>query len=204
MKKPPSYNLEIIVPFQPIGPYIARGFSEASGMIRGFIDLFGGDSSVYENIMAITMDTISSAGRLADLSTKFPKNLLETDAMAHLNKNSLVAMFESDKVLTMKLWNGYNYKFVMMTNLTLEKVPTEDGVFRGTMQVQEMPVLSVTAVDAGTPPKPNRNWAATAINWTQGALAAIPIAFTGVKKAAGDPPDTGATNGHGVPGAPGV
>jgi hypothetical protein len=154
--------------------------------------------------MAPAMAVIESAGLLADISTKVAAGFSGIEDVEHLNKNSLVAMFESDKVLTMKLWNGYNYKFVMMTNLTLEKVPTEDGVFRGTMQVQEMPVLSVTAVDAGTPPKPNRNWAATAINWTQGALAAIPIAFTGVKKAAGDPPDTGATNGHGVPGAPGV
>jgi hypothetical protein len=65
------------------------------------------------------------------------------------------------------------------------------------MQVQEMPVLSVTDVKAGAPPEINRNWAAAAVNWTQGALAALPIKFTGVKNAAGG---GAAPNVTGVPG----
>jgi hypothetical protein len=53
-------------------------------------------------------------------------------------------MAESGHILRMKLWTGYNYKYVMLTGLTTDKRPTEDDVFRVSMALREIPVLNVT------------------------------------------------------------
>jgi hypothetical protein len=194
VRQPKTYSLEIIVPFQPLGPYIVRGVTEFTQMIGGFIDIFGGDSAIYESIFAIAFAIVKAAQRVADIATKFPT----TDDAAFLNKNSLEAMAEDQKILTMKMWTGYQYKYVFITGLTLEKQPLEDGVFRGTLQVQEMPILSITPVDA-KPPDIKRHWTAAAVQAAQGALSAIPIAWTRVEKASGPAPSTGMPVIPGVP-----
>jgi hypothetical protein len=98
--------------------------------------------------------------------------------------NSLEAMADSCRTLCMKMWTGHDYKFVMITGMTYDKDPKEDGVFRASLSLQEVPVLEVTKPKAPKPPDIKRNWAVTAITATQGALISPLVALTGVKKAA--------------------
>jgi hypothetical protein len=73
----------------------------------------------------------SGLGKITDIAGNFtPENV------AQMNKNSLEAMAESARVLTMKMWTGWHYKYVVITGLTIEKSPVEDSVFRATLQLQ--------------------------------------------------------------------
>jgi hypothetical protein len=85
----------------------------------------------------------------------------------------------------MKMWTGYDYKFVTITNMTYDKDPKEDDVFRAALTVQEMPVLAISKPDPLKVNAIDRNWAVTAITAVQGALISPLVAMTGVKQAAG-------------------
>jgi hypothetical protein len=184
VKQPKTYQLEIIIPFQPIGRYISEGVKTVSDMIVAFSDLLGGTgfTDIWEGIFSSVFSLLKTASTVAEFAGKLPG----MDGVSYINKNSLEAMAESSRTLCMKMWTGYDYKFVSITGLTIEKQPLEDDVFRAAIQLEEMPVLNVSA------PSPmaessdvNRNWAVTAISAVQGALVTPLIAMTGVKKAAG-------------------
>jgi hypothetical protein len=193
--QPKTYQLEVIVPFQPVGRYISEGIKTVSDMIVSFSDLLGGNefTDVWEGIFSSVFSLLKTANTAAEFAGKLPG----MDGTSYINKNSLAAMAESRRTLCMKMWTGYDYKFVSITALTIKKQPLEDDVFRATLQLEEMPVLNVS--------KPNpmaqassvdRNWAVTAISAVQGALVAPLVAMTGVKTAAqgGESWSTGMVN----------
>jgi hypothetical protein len=107
------------------------------------------------------------------------------DGVSYINMNSLEAMADSCRTLCMKMWTGYDYKFVMITSMTYDKDPKEDNVFRASLALQEMPVLAVSKPESPKVNSIDRNWAVTAITAVQGALISPLVAMTGVKQAAG-------------------
>jgi hypothetical protein len=186
VKNPRTYTMEIIVPFQPIGRYISEGVKTISDMVAAFSDLLGGDTpggftDWWEGIFSSVFSVVKTASTAAEFAGKLPG----MDGVSYINMNSLEAMADSCRTLCMKMWTGYAYTFAMITDLTYDKDPKEDDVFRASLKLQEIPVLVVTKPknkDAGTI---KRNWAATAITAVQGALISPLVAMTGVKQAAG-------------------
>ena len=182
VKQPTTYTMDIIVPFQPIGRYVTDGVKIVTDMVTGLGDLLGGTEfvEVFESIVSSVYTVLKTANTIADIAGKLPG----MDGVSYINMNSLEAMADSCRTLCMKMWTGYDYKYVMITNMTYDKNPLEDNVFRASLSLQEMPVLAISRPKS---PKPNvikRNWAATAISAVQGALVTPLIALTGVKKAA--------------------
>jgi hypothetical protein len=188
VKNPRTYTMEIIVPFQPIGRYIGEGVKTTSDMIVAFSDLLGGNEAPggftdwWESVFATFFSILKAASVAAEFAGKLPS----MDGVSYINMNSLEAMADSCRTLCMKMWTGYDYKFVTITNMTYDKDPKEDDVFRAALTLQEMPVLSITRPNEPLKQEPiKRNWAVDAITATQGALISPLVALTGVKKAAG-------------------
>jgi hypothetical protein len=186
VKNPRTYNMEIIVPFQPIGRYISEGVKTVSDMVVAFTDLLGGNTmEVFADWWEGAFSSVFALLKTANTAAEFAGKLPGMDGVSYINMNSLEAMADSCRTLCMKMWTGYDYKFVMITNMTYDKDPKEDNVFRAALTLQEMPVLAVTKP---TPLKINsidRNWAVTAITAVQGALISPLVAMTGIKQAAG-------------------
>jgi hypothetical protein len=186
VKNPRTYTMEIIVPFQPIGRYISEGVKTISDMVAAFSDLLGGNTpggftDWWEGIFSSVFALLKTASTAAEFAGKLPG----MDGVSYINRNSLEAMADSGRTLCMKMWTGYEYKFVAITNMTYDKDSKEDDVFRAALTLQEMPVL---AISRPSPLKMNdidRNWAATAALAVQGALISPLVAMTGVKKEAG-------------------
>jgi hypothetical protein len=185
VKQPKTYSLEIIVPFQPIGRYITQGVRDVTEMITGILTWFGNDpaaSASLNGALAGALAVIKTMGAVYDIAAKLP----DTQGVSFMNKNSLEAMAESGKVLTMKMWTGYDYKYVVITGLTLEKNPLEDDVYRGTLQVQELPVLTITKPKDGVLGGITRGSVITTISKAQSVLMEPLVALTGVKAASDD------------------
>jgi hypothetical protein len=186
VKNPRTYNMEIIVPFQPIGRYISEGVKTVSDMVVAFSDLLVGNTPKgftdwWEGKFFSALALLKTARTASEIAGKLPG----MDGVSYINMNSLEAMADSCRTLCMKMWTGYDYKFVMITSMTYDKDPKEDDIFRATLTVQEMPVL---AISKPRPLKANaidRDWAATAVTAVQGALISPLVAMTGVKQAAG-------------------
>jgi hypothetical protein len=186
VKNPRTYNMEVIVPFQPIGRYIGEGVKTISDMVVAFSDLLGGSNpggftDWWEGVFSSVFSLLKTAGTAAEFAGKLPG----TDGVSYINMNSLEAMADSCRTLCMKMWTGYDYKFVMITGMTYDKDPKEDDVFRATLTLQEMPVLAASKPESPKVNSIDRNWAVTAITAVQGALISPLVAMTGVKQAAG-------------------
>jgi hypothetical protein len=194
VKQPTTYNVEAVVPFQPIGRYITEGVKTVSDMLVSFADLLGGDG--YANGWESFFSTVFSYLKMANTAVEAAGKLPGADGVSYINMNSLEAMAESCRALCMKMWTGYHYKFVQITNMSSAKRGNEDDVFRVSMALQEKPVLAVSKPKSTMVHDINRNWAAAAVSIAQGALIAPLIAPLGVKKAAsGGEPGAGMIKG---------
>lgn len=149
--KPKTYKLDVIIPYQDL-----------SLLNQSFI--FN-----TETMQAITETLLKTGGKLSNLSSwstlsqpvvAFFKDLLKTLLLRNMgsstsafidsvmnqpdyNKNSLDVMFQLRRILKMKMWNSWEYKYVAITDLDITKEGTEDGVYEATMTVQEMPIVTI-------------------------------------------------------------
>ena len=161
---PKEYKLEIVVPFLPFGNNIRQGVD----MMRTVTDIFingeqgiSGDSAAYILAQMADASTFTERARmaLANQSAVFgSEHSHPLDAESMVNKNSLDAMFERGNIIQFKTWMGFDYKYVIILDKTVEKRGTEDNVWRGSITLREMPVLSLAPVVGDVKPI-NRTWA---------------------------------------------
>lgn len=177
--KPKNYQLDIVLPFQLASGLFNRQMNDLAGMFEGFIEIFSGQTS-YQNFFAPAQALISLGNSVLSSAAKLPNSA----SAAYINKNSLEAMFQSQTIITFKMWTGYDYKYVVITGLDIKKIGKEDDVFRAVVKLREVPVLTVNpALDVIQPGGFDRNWAATAVAFENRALVDPLIALTGVGQA---------------------
>jgi hypothetical protein len=137
--QPKTYSLEIIVPYLPFG----RTYHDWQNVLTAVID----SMMEWQQLGSMLLGTITGSiqytlSMVAKLETLLGN--LTSENVRQINKNSLEAMAESNKILIMKMWTGWHYKYAAITGLTFDKNPLEDNMFRATLQLKEMPVLSLT------------------------------------------------------------
>jgi hypothetical protein len=188
VRQPKTYQMEIIVPSQPVGRYIGEGIESSLAVINGIMGLFGDDvkgvADIVSSVFSAGSAILSMVRTAAEMAGKLPNR----DGVSFINKNSLEAMADSSRILTMKMWTGYEYKYVAITGMTLDKQPQEDDVFRGTLQLQEMPILTMTVPDKKKSFDIDRNWAASAVLTVYRALSRPLVWITQVEDAANGKP----------------
>lgn len=59
------------------------------------------------------------------------------------NKDSLEIMWRMRRIVKMKMWNSWRYKYVSIVDIDISKEGTEDGVYEATLTLQEMPIMSM-------------------------------------------------------------
>ena len=146
VRDPKAYNLEFVLPFSPIDRSMTQFMDMASSAMSIFSSLLGLEdfnSAFNQYLGAGYQYSIAAIAKAANILGQLP----DSGDMLYINKNSLDSMWERTHLLCMKMWTGFDYKYVMITNLDISKKPLEDDVFRGSMQVQEMPVLCVNRPD---------------------------------------------------------
>jgi hypothetical protein len=183
VKQPTIYAVEAIVPFQPVGRYVAEGVKTVTDMLASFIDILGGGpaADVVESVFSSVYALLKTAGTAAEAAGKLPR----MDGVSYINMNSLEAMAESCRTLCMKMWTGYSYKFVQLVGMTYAKKGQEDDVFRATLSLQEMPVLTLSPLKGRALRKTGGNWVVKSVGAAQDAAIAPLIWLTRAKEAAG-------------------
>jgi hypothetical protein len=193
VKQPKTYTVEAIVPYQPVGRYVADGVRVMNDMLVSFVNLLGGENQYVKGFsdwlaasFAVPAALVKGAEQATGIASMFGSS--GVDGATMINKSSLEAMADSGKVLCMKMWTGYDYKFVSITNLSFDKDPREDDVFRATIQMQEMPVLQVTPPKDIAADSMTRGWRAEALSAVMGLLAEPLMTITDVAYHAGGRP----------------
>ena len=64
-----------------------------------------------------------------------------------INKVSLDYMRDARRILKMKWWNGWKFKYVMIKNLDIDKKGTDSNFYEGRLTLIEVPVMTVLRED---------------------------------------------------------
>lgn len=151
--KPKTYKMEVLVPFTPdacLNQYqldndaIMGAFSFATqGKDGELMNQLG--FSIYNRVVSNTVGILrlilSALG--VDLNfSSVSSALLEQD---DINKRSLEAMRDNRGVVKLKMWNGWKFKYLIITSLDLSKSGEIEGFYEGTITLQELPVITIAS-----------------------------------------------------------
>lgn len=153
INKPKKYQMSIIIP-RTVEVYLQQSiFSKRVNLA----DLFRGnqDEPILQTIDLIarsTQDLIAGILKVLGLPSVSIQQTLNVDDFASFvtsatqddsNKASLDAMWENRTILKMKYWNGWRFKYVAIESYMPSKDGTEDGCYEATLNVTEIPILTV-------------------------------------------------------------
>ncbi len=178
--QPKSYKVELVVPFMPFSRYVNAGIQTVN-MFKSTLNQWKQDAGddLTQGSLDLAQEQFSSVfstTRLMQNAVNDQNGALMQEAgeaingSAQVNKNSLDAMI--GKIITFKTWMGNDRKYCLITNKTAEKRGTEDDVWRVSIEMQEMPILSLTPV-RGRVDTAKRGWMVKTVN-TQGAIFGYP------------------------------
>lgn len=187
--KPKTYQLQIVLPFKLGAGLLTRQFNDLTSMFDAFGEIFSGKTTI-QPYFAAAQGAISLGNTALTAMAKLPGG---SSSATYINKNSLEAMFLSQNIVTFKMWTGYDYKYVMITDLQFKKMGAEDDVFRATMRLTEVPVLTINPANNVQVSGFDRGWAATAIEFENRAILDPFVALTGVAQASDGSADVSLT-----------
>lgn len=145
--KPKTYRLEVIIPAN--GTALSNTFFNFENMsaVNEFlfnkgstgVGSFSGISIGVDNIINLySMLFKSLYGGEMNVSSLCNALLQQQD----YNKASIESMWRSRRILKMKLWNGWKFKYLAIKDCDISKVGEDGDFYTGTITCQEMPVLT--------------------------------------------------------------
>lgn len=153
--KPKQYKLDLIVPFDDLSllqSSTVLNVHQFTGVVNALTGLdkkdFGKGMNAISSYLTMATPYINIATQLfkqlssANYSSAqdFITSVMSTP---DYNKNSLEAMFYNRQILKLKLWNGWKYKYVVITSMDISKEGTDDNVYEVSLTLQEVPILTI-------------------------------------------------------------
>ena len=156
INKPKSYNLDVVVPYSTLTLLFNSALYNSEQVANVFSMLTDGEASdlsvtgwidTVNPYMEVMKSILTSLGEMdfSSWSNGLKSSLLETP-MA--NKESLEYLWKSRTIVKLKLWNSWQFKDVVITNINITKEPTEDDVLEATISCTEVPVMTMRTYDA--------------------------------------------------------
>lgn len=152
VNKPKVYSMDIIIPYNTLNLLTNTAYmsTEQLSMINTVLFTNGSESGLSTNFTtAMTVvSVLKSLFNMLITTIDFTSvnnlltRLIDTTGVNY-NKKSLEAMRDNRAILKLKMWDNWAYKYVAISNLEITKEPTEDGVYRGTLTCQEVPMLNI-------------------------------------------------------------
>lgn len=145
--KPKLYKLEILIPAN--GTTIRNdNFNVYSAdAVKGFIASDGTTSTILGDITSNSlragfdaMDMLLRGLYGSELSINSICNMLVNQQ--DYNKESLDYMWRNRRILKLKMWNGWKFKYLVIQNLDITKIGENGDYYEGTMLCQEVPILT--------------------------------------------------------------
>ena len=162
--KPKIYKLDVVIPFhnltlldqsfvynthtsQVVTEALLSGkANSATQIISAFSTLSAPYTDFIKGLLRMLINQNYSSLDLNDWITS-------TTQQPDFNKQSLEMMWRLRRIVKMKMWNSWDYKYVAIVDMDITKEGTEDGVYEATMTLQELPIVCMYNKDKadGTP-----------------------------------------------------
>lgn len=146
--KPKVYKLDIIVPangstlknssFSFDAITNVNGFLFSNGEFKGSTGL--DIASRIVNISLGILETLFKGLYGTSVSASSICNMLLQQQ--DYNKASIESMWSSRRILKLKLWNGWKFKYIIIKDFDVTKVGENGDFYEGTLTCQEVPILT--------------------------------------------------------------
>jgi hypothetical protein len=159
INEPAIYKIEALLPAYDVGNVLSTAANTVSTTIEtitdnGAVDLSDPAGSAFRSargfyntfaeILRSVVVILNLGGavlnRILAVTRKFNGNSSE------FNRLSLLRMARTRSILKYKTWNSWYTKSVVISGLTMSKIGTEDGYYRVSLELQEVPILHVGKV----------------------------------------------------------
>lgn len=149
--KPKAYKLDIIVPangstlknssFSFDAITNVNGFLFSNGEFKGSTGL--DTASRFVNIALGILETLFKGLYGTSVSASSICNMLLQQQ--DYNKASIEYMWSNRRILKLKLWNGWKFKYLIIKDFDVTKVGENGDFYEGTLTCQEVPILTFRA-----------------------------------------------------------
>lgn len=153
VNKPKKYKLEVVIPasFTQIDKIYQFDSYTRNTIMTKQLAMTEEDGLVPLSVSALsTLSTNLIASLLnALISALTVEDFVKTDVITSLitlntsNKDSMDAMWGNRTILKMKVPNGWKFKYVAIEALNINKKGEDGDFFTGTIEVTELPILTV-------------------------------------------------------------
>lgn len=159
--QPKVWRLSVLVPMDALMPFLEEASERTETGLRF------ASTALHDSLGAGMSDTLKTAAdgmaviRLIlklfsvtpSIVNYITQDLVKAD-VADYNRDSLEKMCHNRSILRMKEWSGWTYKYGVITSCTLTKEPLEENYYKGTIEFQEMPILTTNDVSVTVPAAP--------------------------------------------------
>ena len=153
--QPKVWRLSVLVPMCALLPFLEEVNERTETGLRFAATAIEGTSAGTSDVLNTAADGMAVIRLLLKLFSVAPsivnyvtQDLVSAD-VADYNRDSLEKMCHNRSILRMKEWSGWTYKYGVITNCSLSKEPLEENYYKGTIEFQEMPILTTNTVSVG-------------------------------------------------------
>lgn len=136
---PVIHRLDCLIPANAVSNLIDRTAGMASSILGGAAERY--EDNAWQWIRLV-ISAVAGTTRLATQLADYLKPFINFNS--DFNRRSLLSMARRRAILEYKPWDSWDRRNVVITGLQIHKVGTEDNYFRGTVELQEMPILYVS------------------------------------------------------------
>lgn len=151
--KPKVYKLDVLIPMN-MDTFFSGGYFNTANVINTNAFLLSNGSNKGtsgDKQLSVVMNFASKTmGILRTLFTALYGTEISASSLVTMlcqqqdyNKNSIEYMWRNRRILKMKMWTGWNFKYLIIQNFEVTKEGENGAFFEGTLTCQEMPILTM-------------------------------------------------------------
>lgn len=148
--KPKVYKLDVLVPMN-MDTFFSGGYFNINNAVNTNAFMFSSGANQGNKKLSSVMNIASKTmGILRTLFTALYGTEISASSIFTMlcqqqdyNKNSIEYMWRNRRILKLKMWNGWQFKYLVIQNFEVTKDGENGSFFEGTLTCQEMPIITL-------------------------------------------------------------
>ena len=148
--KPKVYKLDVLVPMN-MDTFFSGGYFNTNNVVNTNAFMFSSGANQGNKQLSSVMNIASKTmGILRTLFTALYGTEISASSIFTMlcqqqdyNKNSIEYMWRNRRILKLKMWTGWQFKYLVIQNFEVTKDGENGSFFEGTLTCQEMPIITL-------------------------------------------------------------
>lgn len=148
--KPKVYKLDVLVPMN-MDTFFGGGYFNINNVVNTNAFMFSSGANQGNKQLPSVMNIASKTmGILRTLFTALYGTEISASSIFTMlcqqqdyNKNSIEYMWRNRRILKLKMWTGWQFKYLVIQNFEVTKDGENGSFFEGTLTCQEMPIITL-------------------------------------------------------------